>query len=287
MAYSNDSTRHTSDEYFDLYCNPCFEAKNLYVQADFYCEDCTQYLCFDCCRTHSKLNVARDHKTVRVEDMPASQSAKPPRFLGMFCSDHKFQLNVQSEMVLSAMKIYRDKVNAQLKEAQTRRANIIATPNILSKDTQKESGIVSTNQLPRTSIPQVIPAVTVTGQQTSPQSAIVSTNQLPSTSTPQFIPAVTGQQANPQSGTVSTSQLPRTSIPHVIPAVTGQQATQQSGIVSTNQLPRTSIPHVIPAVTGQLASPQSGIVSTNQLPNRLYHTLSLQSLDNRQIHRVE
>ena len=86
MAESPDTSRETSDEYHDPYCDLCFEAKSLNIGVSGYCKDCYQFLCTDCHLFHGTLQGTRHHVVLQGKDMPKSQAEKPIKF--HFCDEH-------------------------------------------------------------------------------------------------------------------------------------------------------------------------------------------------------
>ena len=65
------------DEWFDPYCDLCFEDDNLNVKAASYCDDCVQFLCTKCNTVHKRLNSTRGHVVKTGTAMPRSQADKP------------------------------------------------------------------------------------------------------------------------------------------------------------------------------------------------------------------
>ena len=102
MQASLDARHGTSDEFYDPYCDSCYEDGGQNVRANGFCTDCVQFLCTDCFNVHGRLQATRHHDVVHGEDMPKSQADKPPRFdscdvhpkllKNQFCCDHKILL---------------------------------------------------------------------------------------------------------------------------------------------------------------------------------------------------
>ena len=102
MQASLDARHGTSDEFYDPYCDSCYEYGEQNVRAHGFCTDCVQFLCTDCFTVHGRLQATRHHDVVHGEDMPKSQADKPPRFdscdvhpkllKNQFCCDHKILL---------------------------------------------------------------------------------------------------------------------------------------------------------------------------------------------------
>ena len=101
MADSIDNKHSTSEEYFDPYCDLCYETKRINVKVFCYCEDCFQFLCADCHVFHAKLQGTKTHNVLK-DEMPKSQADKPPRYercdhhpkqaRDRFCVEHKILL---------------------------------------------------------------------------------------------------------------------------------------------------------------------------------------------------
>lgn len=79
MADSIDNKHDTSEEYFDPYCDLCYETKGINVKVFCYCEDCFQFLCADCHVFHAKLQGTKTHNVLK-DEMPKSQADKLPRY---------------------------------------------------------------------------------------------------------------------------------------------------------------------------------------------------------------
>lgn len=92
MADSIDNKHFTSAEYFDPYCDLCYETKGINVKVFGYCEDCFQFLCADCSVFHAKLQGTKTHNVLK-DEMPKSQADKPPRYER--CDHHPKQLRKQ------------------------------------------------------------------------------------------------------------------------------------------------------------------------------------------------
>ena len=102
MEVSLDARYGTSDEFYDPYCDSCFEDGRQNIRAHGFCTNCVQFLCTDCYTVHGRLQGTRNHDVVQGEDMPKSQADKPPRFeccdvhpkllKNQFCCDHKILL---------------------------------------------------------------------------------------------------------------------------------------------------------------------------------------------------
>ena len=65
------------DEWFDPYCNLCFEDDSHNVEAASYCDDCVQFMCTKCNTIHKRLNSTRGHVVKTGSNMPRSQADKP------------------------------------------------------------------------------------------------------------------------------------------------------------------------------------------------------------------
>ena len=81
------------DEWFDPYCDLCFEDDSRNVEAASYCDDCVQFMCTKCNTIHKRLNSTRGHVVKTGSAMPRSQADKPPRF--SFCDEHPKHLKNQ------------------------------------------------------------------------------------------------------------------------------------------------------------------------------------------------
>lgn len=99
MAVSISSKYGASDEFFDLFCDVCFETKETHAPVFCYCPTCIQFMCTDCQRVHKAVATSRNHKILRGSQMPKTQAEKPPRYevceshptelRDLFCIDHK------------------------------------------------------------------------------------------------------------------------------------------------------------------------------------------------------
>ena len=81
------------DEWFDPYCDICFEDDGLNVKAASYCDDCVQFMCTKCNTIHKRLNATRGHVVKTGRNMPRSQADKKPKF--SFCVEHPKYLKNQ------------------------------------------------------------------------------------------------------------------------------------------------------------------------------------------------
>ena len=81
------------DEWHDQYCDLCYEADDLNVKAESFCDDCVQFMCNKCYKIHERLNSTRGHVVKTGSAMPRSQADKPPRF--SFCDEHPKHLKNQ------------------------------------------------------------------------------------------------------------------------------------------------------------------------------------------------
>ena len=88
------ATRHgASDEYHDLYCEPCDESRGKNVKAKCFCKNCNQFLCTECHTVHGRLMATKGHVIQTGTDMPLSMADKPPRY--ELCGDHPKRLKDQ------------------------------------------------------------------------------------------------------------------------------------------------------------------------------------------------
>ena len=88
------ATRHgASDEYHDLYCEPCDESRGKNVKAKCFCKNCNQFLCTECHTVHGRLIATKGHVIQTGTDMPPSMADKPPRY--ETCDDHPKRLKDQ------------------------------------------------------------------------------------------------------------------------------------------------------------------------------------------------
>ena len=74
------------DELHDPFCDLCYEADDLNIEAASFCDDCVQFMCNKCYTIHERLNSTRGHVVKTGTAMPRSQADKPPRF--SFCDEH-------------------------------------------------------------------------------------------------------------------------------------------------------------------------------------------------------
>ena len=65
------------DEWFDPYCDICFEDDSFNVKAVSFCDDCVQFMCTKCNTLHKRLNSTRGHVVKTGRNMPRSQADKP------------------------------------------------------------------------------------------------------------------------------------------------------------------------------------------------------------------
>ena len=81
------------DVWYDPFCDLCYEADDLNIEAASFCDDCVQFMCNKCYKIHERLNAARGHVVKTGTAMPRSQADKPPRF--SFCDEHPKHLKNQ------------------------------------------------------------------------------------------------------------------------------------------------------------------------------------------------
>ena len=81
------------DVWYDPFCDLCYEADDLNIEAASFCDDCVQFMCNKCYTIHERLNAARGHVVKTGTAMPRSQADKPPRF--SFCDEHPKHLKNQ------------------------------------------------------------------------------------------------------------------------------------------------------------------------------------------------
>ena len=81
------------DVWYDPFCDLCYEADDLNIEAASFCDDCVQFMCNICYKIHERLNAARGHVVKTGTAMPRSQADKPPRF--SFCDEHPKHLKNQ------------------------------------------------------------------------------------------------------------------------------------------------------------------------------------------------
>ena len=93
MADSLVSRHGASDEYHDLYCEPCDESRGKNVKAKCFCKNCNQFLCTECHTVHGSLMATKGHVIQTGADMPPSMADKPPRY--EICDDHPKRLKDQ------------------------------------------------------------------------------------------------------------------------------------------------------------------------------------------------
>ena len=93
MADSLATQHGASDEYHDLYCEPCDESRGKNVKAKCFCKNCNQYLCTECHSVHGRLKATKGHVIQTGADMPPSMADKPPRY--ELCDDHPKRLKDQ------------------------------------------------------------------------------------------------------------------------------------------------------------------------------------------------
>ena len=81
------------DVWYDPFCDLCYEADDLNIEAASFCDDCVQFMCNKCYKIHERLNSTRGHVVKTGSAMPRSQADKPPRF--SFCDEHPKHLKNQ------------------------------------------------------------------------------------------------------------------------------------------------------------------------------------------------
>ena len=81
------------DVWYDPFCDLCYEADDLNIEAASFCDDCIQFMCNKCYKIHERLSSTRGHVVKTGTAMPRSQADKPPRY-GK-CDDHPKHLNDQ------------------------------------------------------------------------------------------------------------------------------------------------------------------------------------------------
>ena len=81
------------DEWHYQYCDLCYEADDLNIEAASFCDDCVQFMCNKCYKIHERLSSTRGHVVKTGSAMPRSQADKPPRI--SFCDEHPIHLKNQ------------------------------------------------------------------------------------------------------------------------------------------------------------------------------------------------
>ena len=81
------------DVWYDPFCDLCYEADDLNIEAASFCDDCVQFMCNKCNKIHERLSSTRGHVVKTGTAMPRSQADKPPRF--SFCDEHPKHLKNQ------------------------------------------------------------------------------------------------------------------------------------------------------------------------------------------------
>ena len=81
------------DVWYDPFCDLCYEADDLNIEAASFCDDCVQFMCKKCYTIHERLSSTRGHVVKTGTAMPRSQADKPPRF--SFCDEHPKHLKNQ------------------------------------------------------------------------------------------------------------------------------------------------------------------------------------------------
>ena len=81
------------DVWYDPFCDLCYEADDLNIEAASFCDDCVQFMCNKCYTIHERLSSTRGHVVKTGTAMPRSQADKPPRF--SFCDEHPKHLKNQ------------------------------------------------------------------------------------------------------------------------------------------------------------------------------------------------
>ena len=65
------------DERHDPFCDLCYEADDLNVKAESFCDDCVQFMCNKCYKIHERLNSTRGHVVKTGTAMPRSMTNHP------------------------------------------------------------------------------------------------------------------------------------------------------------------------------------------------------------------
>ena len=81
------------DVWYDPFCDQCYEADDLNIEAASFCDDCVQFMCNKCYTIHERLSSTRGHVVKTGTAMPRSQADKPHRF--SFCDEHPKHLKNQ------------------------------------------------------------------------------------------------------------------------------------------------------------------------------------------------
>ena len=81
------------DVWYDPFCDLCYEADDLNIEAASFCDDCVQFMCNKCYTIHEMLSSTRGHVVKTGTAMPRSQADKPPRF--SYCDEHPKHLKNQ------------------------------------------------------------------------------------------------------------------------------------------------------------------------------------------------
>ena len=86
MASADDSSylQGASDEMVDNVCGPC-KKDQIEKGANFYCNECGEYLCTECKNYHRKLSVTKDHTVVTVSELPTADAERRGTDLVIYC----------------------------------------------------------------------------------------------------------------------------------------------------------------------------------------------------------
>ena len=92
MASVDGSTslQGASDELFDAVCGPC-QTDNLDKQANYYCNECREYLCDSCKDAHRKLAISKNHTILSGKQIPVRSSGCQKPGFASYCSCNKSQ----------------------------------------------------------------------------------------------------------------------------------------------------------------------------------------------------
>ena len=77
-----------SDDIDSIQCDPCL-IEDETVPGEFYCTDCSEYLCNNCARVHRKSKTSRHHKLLCRDEMPKKKLTTVDE---KFCSKHSVEL---------------------------------------------------------------------------------------------------------------------------------------------------------------------------------------------------
>ena len=146
------------DEWFDPYCDLCFEDDSRNVEAASFCDDCVQFMCRKCNTIHKRLNSTRGHVVKTGIAMPRSQADKPHCSTG---SVEDVSKSISSPETVSSTQLPHtgpaENFPAAAGKSQSARQSVALT-QLKGRKLGKSPETVSSTQLPHTGPAENFPA---------------------------------------------------------------------------------------------------------------------------------